>query len=66
MVVFDVVLRNLAVIRFEFLCQEVHAEGFLKQRVTFVFLVPQHRGFDTSTSLHPHPINEGVKRGEGG
>ena len=25
---------------------------------------PQHRGFDTSTSLHPHPINEGVKGGE--
>lgn len=29
-------------------------------------LIPQHRGFDTSTLLHPHPINEGVKRGEGG
>ena len=22
--------------------------------------------YDTSTCLHPHPINEGVKRGEGG
>ncbi len=31
-----------------------------------IFLIPQHRGFDTSTYLHPHPINEGVKRGEGG
>ena len=28
------------------------------------FIIPQHRGFDTSSYLHPHPINEGVKRGE--
>ena len=34
--------------------------------ITLIFLIPQHRGFDTKSCLHPHPINEGVKRGEGG
>ena len=34
--------------------------------ISLVLLIPQHRGFDTSSYLHPYPINEGVKRGEGG
>ena len=36
----------------------------LMRSVSIIFFLPQHRGFDTNTSLHPHPINEGVKGGE--
>ena len=57
---------DLILTGFHLLGQEVLAEGLLQQGIAFVLLVPQHRGFDTNTSLHPHPINEGVKRGEGG
>ena len=39
---------------------------FIKMTSPTYFSFPQHRGFDTSTYLHPYLINEGVKRGEGG
>ena len=61
MVILHVVLRDLTLIGFHLLGQEVLAEGLLQQGISFVLLVPQHRGFDTSTCLHPHPINEVVK-----
>ena len=64
MVALNVILRNLAFVGLRLLGQEIHGVTLLQQGIAFVLLVPQHRGFDTSTSLHPHPINEGVKRGE--
>ena len=66
MAAFHIILWDNTAILHSLLCEEVCRDGFLQERITDVFLVPQHRGFDTSTSLHPHPINEGVKRGEGG
>ena len=56
--VFHIVLRHCAVIGHSFFRQEIRSVGFLEQSAALVLLVPQHRGFDTSSYLHPHPINE--------
>ena len=64
--VLHIILRNDALVGHSLLIQEVRGNCLLEKRIPDVFLVPQHRGFDTSSCLHPHPINERVKRGEGG
>ena len=47
MVVLHIVLRDLALIRFHLLGQEVLAEGLLQQGISLVLLIPQHRVIDT-------------------
>ena len=66
MAVLHVVLIRLPRVPLAAMGQEIRHNGFLQPQIPGVLLVPQHRGFDTSTSLHPYPVNEGVKRGEGG
>ena len=66
MVVLDQVHRTLARILPDPLADRILDERLLPKHIAAILFVPQHRGFDTSTSLHPYPINERVKRGEGG
>ena len=50
-VVLHVVLRDLTLIGFHLLGQEVLAEGFLQQGISLVLLVPQYSGFDTMCAV---------------
>ena len=47
MVSLDIVLRNLTLVDFCFLGQEVNRIGLLQQGITLVLLVPQYSEFDT-------------------
>jgi len=66
MVALHVVLRQDTLVGDLPFGQKIFGVELMHQGIALVLFIPQHRGFDTSTLLHPHPINEGVKRGEGG